>query len=68
MRCVYLEKKEILSKEDMRIHTAISAEIKNLKNTKCLALTKHTYVEIVCIMLKKWRVNELLHIRYSFWS
>lgn len=50
MRCVYLEKKEILSKEDMRIHTANIC-----RNKKCLALTKHTYVEIVCIMLKKWR-------------
>lgn len=55
MRCAYLEKKEILSKEDMRIHTANICRNKNLKNTKCLALTKHTYVEIVCIMLKKWR-------------
>lgn len=40
MRCVYLEKKEILSKEDMRIHTANICRNKKSEKYKMFSIDK----------------------------
>lgn len=68
MRCIYLDKRDFLSEEDMRIHTACVCMNKESDKYKTFSIDK-AYICGNCLHHTKEREsNEFLYSRYAFWS